>query len=119
MLVRQAFRYELDPNVQQRILLAKHAGAARFAYNWGLARRIELYQQAGKTTNAMEQHRELNRRKKTEYPWLYEVSKCAPQEALQDLDLAFRNFFRGQKVGFPRFRPAAAGGRKGRTTGSG
>lgn len=40
MKVKRAYRYELDPNVQQRILLAKHAGAARFAYNWGLAQRI-------------------------------------------------------------------------------
>jgi putative transposase len=108
MKVNRAYRYELDPNVQQRILLAKHAGAARFAYNWGLARRIELHWQTGKTTNAIEQHRELNRLKKTEYPWLYEVSKCAPQEALRDLDRAFANFFRGlkegRKVGFPQFR---------------
>ena len=107
MLINRAYRYELDPNVQQRILLAKHAGAARFAYNWGLARRIALYQQTGKSTNAIEQHRALNALKKTEYPWMYEISKCAPQEALRDLDRAFRNFFRGKeghKVGFPRFK---------------
>ncbi|MBE3574678.1 MAG: IS200/IS605 family element transposase accessory protein TnpB [Firmicutes bacterium] len=108
MKMNRAYRYELDPNVQQRILLAKHAGAARFAYNWGLARRIEFYQQTGKSTNAMEQHRELNRLKKTQFPWMYEVSKCAPQEALRDLDRAFRNFFRGLKegrrTGYPRFK---------------
>jgi putative transposase len=106
--VHRAYRYELDPNVQQRILLARHAGAARFAYNWGLQQRIELYQRTGKSTNYFEQNRELNRLKKTAYPWMYEVSKCAPQEALRDLDTAFRNFFRGlkggRKVGFPRFR---------------
>lgn len=36
---------------------------------------------------------------------MYEVSKCAPQEALRDLDRAFQNWFRGRKerqpVGFP------------------
>ena len=37
MRVRQAFRFELDPNREARIALAKHVGAARFAYNWGLA----------------------------------------------------------------------------------
>ncbi|MBU3934170.1 MAG: helix-turn-helix domain-containing protein, partial [Candidatus Omnitrophica bacterium] len=37
MLVQQAYRYELKPNNKQRTLLAKHAGTARFAYNWGLA----------------------------------------------------------------------------------
>lgn len=39
MVIRRGYRYELDPNVNQRILLAKHVGCARFAYNWGLARR--------------------------------------------------------------------------------
>jgi putative transposase len=39
---------------------------------------------------------------------MYEVSKCAPQEALRDLDKAFRHFYegikKGAKVGFPRFK---------------
>lgn len=33
----QAFRYELDPNNASGSALASHCGAARFAYNWGLA----------------------------------------------------------------------------------
>jgi putative transposase len=41
MLVHQAFRFELDPNDHARSALASHAGAARFAYNWGVARVIE------------------------------------------------------------------------------
>ncbi|MGH9115608.1 MAG: helix-turn-helix domain-containing protein, partial [Acidimicrobiales bacterium] len=41
MLVHQAFRFELDPNDHTRSALASHAGAARFAYNWGLATVIE------------------------------------------------------------------------------
>ncbi|MEX1406839.1 helix-turn-helix domain-containing protein, partial [Hydrogenibacillus schlegelii] len=81
---------------------------ARFAYNWGLARWIEIYEKEGRTTNAMELHRELNRLKKTDFPWMYEVSKWAPQEALRDLEKAFQNFFRGRKtgrkVGHPKFR---------------
>lgn len=113
----RAYRYELDPNVQQCILLATHAGTARVAYTWGIARRIELYQQPKKTTNAIEQHRDLNRLKKTEYSWLDEVSMCAPQEALRDLDRAFQHVFRGlregRKVGFPDFR------KQGGMTGSG
>jgi putative transposase len=39
---------------------------------------------------------------------LYEVSKCAPQEALRDLDRAYANFWQGRKlgrrVGRPRFK---------------
>jgi putative transposase len=108
MKINRAYRYELKPNVNQRILLAKHAGAARFAFNWGLNRRIILYEEEKKSTNAIEQHRLLNDLKGTEFPWLYEVSKCAPQEALRDLDRAFQNFFRGLKtgrqIGFPSFK---------------
>jgi len=39
---------------------------------------------------------------------MYECSKCAPQEALRDLQKAFQNFYRGRKkgksVGFPKFK---------------
>jgi putative transposase len=57
----------------------------------------------------MELHRLLNRLKRTpRYGWLYEVSKCAPQEALRDLDRAYANSWRGrkqgQRVGLPRFK---------------
>ncbi|MGH2693717.1 MAG: helix-turn-helix domain-containing protein [Actinomycetota bacterium] len=38
VIARQAFRFELDPNNVQRTAIAKHAGTARFAYNWALER---------------------------------------------------------------------------------
>lgn len=91
--------------MSQRISLAQNVGCSRFAYNWGLQQRIELYETTKESTNAIEQHRLLNSKKITDFPWMYEVSKCAPQEALRDLDRAFRNFYRGlkegKKVGFP------------------
>ncbi len=111
MKVNQAFRYELKPNNRQAGSLLKHCGAARFAWNWALARRIELYQTKEgneRYTSAITQHRELNALKKSEYPWMYEVSKCAPQEALRDLDRAYANFYRGRKnhenIGKPKFK---------------
>ncbi|WP_046471319.1 helix-turn-helix domain-containing protein [Allosalinactinospora lopnorensis] len=36
--VRQAYRFALDLSPRQERDLARHAGAARVAYNWGLAR---------------------------------------------------------------------------------
>jgi hypothetical protein len=50
--VQRASRYERNPNVPQRILLAKHAAAARCAYNWGLQQGIERYPQSGLVRNA-------------------------------------------------------------------
>jgi|SRR5450756_854838 len=117
--VKKAYKTELKPGKTQKALLANHAGAARFAFNWGLAKRIEEYKKTGGSSNAIEQHRQLNSLKKTEYPWMYEVSKCAPQEALRDLDRAFSNFFRwvkakkegkhNGKVGFPRLKSRRQG----------
>ena len=108
MNIKQAYRYEIKPNIEQRILLAKHAGAARFAYNWGLKARIDLYEKEKRSTNAIEQHRLLNAQKAQEFPWMYEVSKCAPQEALRDLHRAFQNFYLNIKktkaAGFPKFK---------------
>jgi len=111
MLTNKAYRYELDPNNIQRSSLAQHAGVARFAYNWGLEQRIARYknnQGDDRFTDAMKQHKLLNSLKKTEFSWMYETSKCAPQEALRDLHQAFKNFYRGlksgKKIGFPRFK---------------
>jgi putative transposase len=46
----------------------------------------------------MDLHRDLNAIKRTTVPWMYEVSKCAPQEALRNLDAAFAHFFRRVKL---------------------
>jgi len=60
MRVMQAFRFELDPNPEARTSLAKHIGAARFAYNWGLARCREALARGGRIPSAMEMHKEWN-----------------------------------------------------------
>jgi putative transposase len=108
MKIRKAYKTELSPNKTQVVLLAKSVGTARFAYNWGLARRKEEYEKTGKSSNAIEQHRQLNALKDSDFPWMREVSKCSPQEALKDLDKAYENFFRrvkkGEKAGYPKFK---------------
>jgi len=56
-------------------------------------------------------------------PWMYNVSKCAPQEALRDLDKAFKSFFRrckkgAKRKGFPRFKSRRKSPLKFRLTGA-
>ncbi len=111
MLVHRAYRYELDPNNSQKSTLFRHAGVSRFTYNWGLEQRITLFkmnQGSARFTDAMKQHKLLTSLKKTQFPWMYECSKCVPQEALRDLQKAFANFYRGKKtgetIGFPKFK---------------
>ncbi len=113
MKITRGYKTELDLNGQQRTACVKHAGAARFAYNWGLRRKIDAYAAGAKSPSAIDLHRELNALKKSEFSWLYAVSKCAPQEALRDLDKAYQHFFRrvkqGEKPGFPQFKSRKRG----------
>jgi putative transposase len=103
MWVTQAFRFELDPTASQRVALAKHVGAARFAYNWGLAYGLQALEQGQPLPTASQLHQEWNRWKRVHAPWWVEVSKCAPQEAFRDLERAFRNWKRGLS-GKPSFK---------------
>src|SRR5258708_31425845 len=67
----------------------------------GLARKKQAFELGQKIPTAIDLHKELNALKATDYPWMYEVSKCAPQEALRDLDMAYKNAYRrlGEKRG--------------------
>lgn len=95
-------------------MLRNHAGAARFAYNWGLRWKLNVMNHNQlphphlRLPTAVDLHRELNSLKRIKFPWMYESSKCAPQEALRDLDNALRNFF-GRRAGFPRFKKKRSG----------
>jgi Helix-turn-helix domain len=94
MEVLRAYKTELDLNHRQITACRQHVGVARWAYNWGLTRLQEHYQRTGKSLSAIDLHKELVQLKKTEVPWLYESSKCAPQEALRNLEGAMKNFFK-------------------------
>lgn len=99
MTIQKAYKLELDINNVQRTMLLKHSGCARFAYNWALGQ----VKDHGAKPNAMSLHKTLNALKSTDFPWMYDVSKCAAQEALRDLQKAFQNFF-AKRAKFPKFK---------------
>ncbi len=94
MPVRQAYRFALDPSPAQERALRSHAGAARFAWNWGLARCKERYEAEGRWYSAVDLHKGWNEAKKADpaLAWWGQNSKCAYQEAYRDLDRALRDF---------------------------
>lgn len=108
MRLNKSYKTEIAPNNVQWTLLLKHAGVARFAWNWALARRIEEYKLTGKSSGYSEQNRQLNAIKRDEFPWMYEVSKCAAQESLLNLDDAFQKFF-SKRAKYPRFKSKKRG----------
>jgi putative transposase len=107
--LRKVYRFRMRPTKAQEAGLYRMAGARRFIYNWALSRRKSYYAEHGKGISARELSSELTALKsQPETLWLKEAHSQMLQQALKDLDRAFRNFF--EKRGrFPRFRSRKAG----------
>jgi putative transposase len=101
-VIEQAYKIELDLTNKQRTALLRHTGAARFAYNWGLDQWKKMYE-AGEKPDTMKLHKALNALKAEKFSWMYQVSKCAMQEALIDLGKAYKRLFM-KKGGCLRFK---------------
>jgi IS605 OrfB family transposase len=121
-----AYRYALDPTPAQERELRSHAGAARVAFNWGLARvKAVMDQRAAEATYGLSGddmtpslswslyslRKAWNAAKDQVAPWWAECSKEAFNTGLDQLSRALKNWAdsrkgkrKGRPVGFPRFR---------------
>lgn len=94
----KGFKTELDPNNEQRTMFAKHAGTARFVYNWALATLEEDYGKGkGKKElrpTSITLHKLLNTQKDTKFHWMRETSKWAAQNATRAIEEAYKRFFK-------------------------
>jgi len=79
MKVHQAYRFALDPTPAQEQRLRSHAGAARYAWNWGLDQCRKRYEAERKWYSGIDLHRLWNEEKQRnpELAWWRENSKCA------------------------------------------
>ena len=94
----KAYKYRLYPNLEQREYLVKTFGCTRFIYNKMLADKIEYYKETGEMLkNTPAQY-------KKEFEWLKEVDSLALANAQQNLEKAYKNFFRDKSIGFPKFK---------------
>lgn len=97
------FRTQLILNRKQTTLAAQHAGVARHAHNWGLEVCRQALENQQKLPTAIDLHKRLVAEVKKEHRWYYQVSKCAPQQALRNLEQALKRW-RGGLGKFPRFK---------------
>ncbi len=84
--------------------MSKHAGIARFTYNWGLAAWNSLYQD-GLKPNKYLLKKFFNNHVKPEFTWIKETGICQKitQYAFDNLGDAFSRFF-SKKGGYPKFK---------------
>ncbi len=103
-----AHKIALDPNQEQAIYFAKASGIARFSWNWSLGEWQRQYNEwreyrCGPKPSQLALRRQLNEVKTEQFPWMLEVSKTAPQQAIKNVGTAFKNFFDG-RAKYPRFK---------------
>ena len=102
--MEKGFKIQIFPNEEQKKLMFKSFGCARFAYNWALAKEKESHKNNGKFISDGELRKEFTQlKKKEEFKWLNEVNNNVTKQAIKDLCKAYRNFF-NKKSEHPRFK---------------
>lgn len=84
----RAYRFALDPSRAQERALVSHAGAARFAWNWGLSQCMERYRAERKWYSAFELQKMWNLEKKMnpKLTWWNQNSKWVYKEPFATLN---------------------------------
>lgn len=119
MKLTRSHLIRLHPTPEQDVYFRKACGVARHAYNWALARWKD-YRSEGKWVRMNDLKREYNQIKGEQFPWVYEVTKCAPEQEFAHLGQAFDNYWHmkeegtlpklkhprkdGEEAGFPHFK---------------
>src|SRR3989440_4794942 len=97
MKQKKAYKYRFYPTDEQKQLLARTFGCCRYVYNWALRERTDAYYKRGERLSYEDTAQRLVLlKKREETSWLDEVSSVPLQQALRNLDRAFRNFFAGR-----------------------
>jgi len=92
--------YRIYPDDEQKTLIEKHIGCARFIYNCFLRIKKTFYDKFRINISLLELDKYLPMLKEI-YPWLKEVNSQVLQEARKNLHDAYSRFFKGQN-GFPQ-----------------
>lgn len=107
------YNFRLYPPPGQRAALARAFGCARVVYNDALAARREAHANGEAYPRSGELQKQLitEAKKTPERAWLSDAPVGVLQQAIRDLDTAYRNFFdslagkrKGRKAAPPRFR---------------
>jgi putative transposase len=103
-IIKYTYKFRLEPTDDQKILLNKHFGSVRWAYNYFLNQRKEEYLNNKKSLNYYDQAKELTQLKKQDdKKWLKEINSQTLQFSLNCLDTAYDGFFK-KRTQFPKFK---------------
>ena len=103
--IERAYRVRLYPTPAQADQLKRVCGTRRWVWNWALGSRRDAFRRDGTklTLNALSQQlTSLRQGADPGRAWLGAVPREPLNQALRDLDTAYRNFFAG-RARYPRF----------------
>jgi len=102
----KAHKIRLNPTSPQEAYFYRASGVARFVWNWALDEYMRR-KAAGQEIDWNEIKIEFRARIKAEFPFVYEVTKCAAEVAIADLRQAINTYYKTKeanpksKVKFP------------------
>lgn len=106
---RQAYKYELLPNGDQRRRMRRFAGSCRFVFNKALALQKQRYERGEKKLGYAGLCKMLTEwRNGGDTAWLANAPVHPLQQALKDLERAYANFF-ARRADFSRFKKKERG----------
>lgn len=97
----KSLKYRLYPTNSQKELISKHIGSSRFVYNLALETKTTAYLGNKHNFSPFDLIKQLPDLKK-ECEWLKDVNSQSLQQSIQNMDIAFKKFFKGS--GFPKYK---------------
>ncbi|HDR8115269.1 TPA: transposase [Bacillus cereus] len=95
-----AKKVRLIPTPEQEQVLKKHAGAARFAYNYCKRMSDRYYKLFGKSVSQLALQKRFTKiKKRKRYEWLKDINAQVPKQASKDFDTARKHSFKKYKNG--------------------
>ncbi len=100
----KAYKYRLYPNAEQKVLIAKHLGYARFVYSWALSEKKmsekdKHYKETGKSLSKRPIQDMVVASKKADREWLTEVNSQSLLASQVNLVTAFRERIAAARYG--------------------
>lgn len=106
-MITTAHKIKLNPTPEQEAYFVRACGVARFTWNAALSRYKQCKEQHEKV-NWNQIKKDFRGKMDSAFPFVKEVTKCAPEEAIGDLRRAIRIYYKAKpkdrKLKFPGFR---------------
>lgn len=99
----KAYKFRLYPTYKQREYFNRCIGCGRLVYNWALGMRVDAYRADGTTLSIRKDISPKIPALKEEKPFLKEVDAMGLISELNNLDAAYKKFFK-EGGGFPKFK---------------